>query len=315
LRYRVVVRDLEDGTSDVDQAETDGWEFIDSMAPTRLFVESIEVPAAAAEAAKDAAPGLSLIRKSDCFNCHTNNRPLVGPSFLEIANKYRDQPHQLEQSVQRVLKGSTGVWGKVGMLPHQQHTPAEVRSMVEYVFAVTAASANPTVPGFNNVIPTQKTNGPIRLEATYTDLGRDEIPKLIGSGSVTLRNRKVQAEEADDVRGAKKLGSGKAEGKQFVGAIEHDGYLKFAKIHLDKLQSIVVRVASAGVGGSIEVHRGSVDGPLLGRTTVEVNGSWEEFYEKNIPLEATTGRDELYLVFKNAEQRGGLMNIDSLYFQ
>lgn len=315
VRFRVVVRDIEDGTSDIDQAEEDGWHLIESMAPTRLFTESIAVPSAAEANAQDAAPGLALIRKSDCFNCHTSNRPLVGPSFVEIANKYRNQPHQIDQSVERVLKGSTGVWGKVGMLPHGQHTPAEVRSMVEYVFSVTAASSNPTAPGFNNQIVTQKTDGPIRLEATYTDLGRDDIPKLIGVGKVTLRNRKVQAEAADEIVGAKPLGSDKAEGKQFVGAIEHDGYLRFANIPLDQVQTISVRVTSAGAGGEIEIHRGSVDGPVLGRTNVEVNGSWDAFYDKKIELEPTTGRDDLYVVFKNPQNRGGLMNIDSLNFQ
>ncbi|MGN6546023.1 MAG: carbohydrate-binding protein, partial [Aureliella sp.] len=315
VRFRVVVRDIEDGTSDIDQAEEDGWHLIESMAPTRLFTESIAVPSAAEASAQDAAPGLALIRKSDCFNCHTSNRPLVGPSFVEIANKYRNQPHQLDQSVERVLKGSTGVWGKVGMLPHGQHTPAEVRSMVEYVFSVTAASSNPTAPGFNNEIVTQKTDGPVRLEATYTDLGRDEIPKLIGVGKVTLRNRKVQAEAADEIVGAKPLSSDKAEGKHFVGAIEHDGYLRFANVPLDQVHAISVRVTSAGAGGEIEIHRGSVDGPVLGRTNVEVNGSWDAFHEKKIELERTTGRDDLYVVFKNPQNRGGLMNIDSLNFQ
>jgi cytochrome c len=312
VRFRVVVRDKEDGTSDIEQAEEDGWHFIEAMAPNRLFIESVPVPSAAEASAQETSPGLALIRKSDCFNCHTNNRPLVGPSFVDIANKYRDQPHQLDQSVARVLNGSTGVWGKVGMLPHQQHTPAEVRSMVEYVYSVTAASSNPIANGFNNVIATQPTSGSIRLEATYTDLGRDDIPKLIGVGAVTLRNPHLQAEEADAIAGAKRLNSDNAEGKQFVGAIEHDGYLQFSKVRFDDLSAIKVRVASAGAGGTIEIHRGSVDGPLLGQTSVEVNGQWEKFYDKTFPLEQGQGQDDLFVVFKNFEKRGGLMNIDSL---
>mgnify|MGYP002336321294 CR=1 FL=1 len=153
------------------------------------------------------------------------------------------------------------------------------------------------------------------MEATYTDLGRDDIPKLIGVSSITLRNQHVQAEASDELAGAKRLGSDKAEGKQFVGAIEHDGYLRFAKVPLQGLRRIVVRVASAGAGGSIEIHRGSPGGPLLGSTSVEVNGSWEQFYARAIELEPATGRDDLFVVFKNAKNRGGLMNIDSLDFQ
>jgi cytochrome c len=315
VRYRVVVRDREDGTSDADQAEEDDWHFIDPTAGMRLFVESVPVLSAAQAAAQEVAPGLALIRKSDCLNCHSTNRPLVGPSFVEIANKYRDQPHQLEVSVNRVIQGSTGVWGKVGMLPHQQHTQAEVQSMVEYVFSVTADASNPSAPGFNNELQTPSTAGSVRLEATYTDMGRGDIPKLIGVGTVQLRNRHVQAEDADAFAGTQRLGSGNAEGGHFMGGIEHNGFLKFAGVTLDQVQSISVRVASAGAGGTIEIRRGNVDGTLLGSTPVEVNGKWEEFYEKKIELQPATGRDDLFVVFKNEANRGGLMNIDSLRFQ
>ncbi len=315
IRYRLVVRDQEDGTSDPDQAEQDGWHFIESGAPGRLFVEAIPVVTASDAAAHNDSPGLALIRKSDCLNCHATNRLLVGPSFVDIANKYRDQPHQVEQSVTRVLQGSTGVWGKVGMLPHVQHTPIEVRHMVEHVFSVTADTSNPNARGFSNELTPDTPASELRLEATYTDLGRGDIPKLIGVGSVMLRSRNLQAESANEFRGTQPLGSDRAEGKQFMGAIEHDGFLKFADIPLDGVHAITARVASAGAGGAIEVHRGSVDGPLLGGATIEVNGDWEAFYDKTIELEPASGSDDLYIVFKNPQQRGGLMNVDSLLFR
>jgi len=100
-----------------------------------------------------------------------------------------------------------------------------------------------------------------------------------------------------------------------MGAIEHDGFLKFDHIRLDGIKSINASVASAGAGGAIEVRRGSVDGQLLGRSTIEVNGQWEEFYDKIITLEPTTGVDDLFLIFQNEKNRGGLMNVDSLTFQ
>ncbi|WP_417749179.1 PQQ-dependent sugar dehydrogenase [Rosistilla oblonga] len=310
IRYRLQVRDIEDGTSDFDEAEEEGWHLIEGLAPTRLFVEASAV--ADEGAAANVPPGLALIRKSDCLNCHAANRRLVGPSFVEIATKYRDQPHEIEKSVARVRQGSTGVWGKIGMLPHQQHTEAEVLQMVQYVYAATADSSAPTAQGFNNELLAIETPGKMRLEATYTDLGRDEIPKLIGTAEVVLRSRNMQAESADEISGARELGSGKAEGKKFIGAINHDAFLKFNDIPLDAIASIAVRVTSAGAGGMIEVRRGTVDGPLLGSAMVEVNGSWDAFEEKQIAIDPSSGRDALFIVFKNEKQRGGLMNIDSL---
>lgn len=313
IEYQVVVRDFEDGTSDPDEAEEDGKHFIELSASTRVSVEAI--PAGPQTDANADHPGLSMIRKSDCLNCHAPNRPLVGPSFVQIANKYRDQPHQLQESVKRVLNGSSGVWGKIGMLPHLQHTPAEVTKMVEYVYTVSADSSNPNARGFRNELTTKEGLGSLVLEASYVDLGRGDIPKIIGIGSIRLRSRHLQAEAADQFSGTRPLGSEKAEGKKFMGAIEHDGFLKFDHIRFDDIKSINARVASAGAGGAIEIRRGSINGQLLGKSNIEVNGQWEEFYDKTITLEPTTGTDNLFLVFKNEKNRGGLMNVDSLSFE
>ncbi len=313
IKYQVVVRDQEDGISDFEEAESKGLEPIESTAPSRLFVE-----ATAAKPSNDPAnepTGLALIRKSDCFNCHAVNRALVGPTFVDIANKYRDQPHQLDQSVARVLQGSTGVWGKVAMLPHSQHTREQVLQMVEYVFSVRADTSNPSARGFRNVLEVKQPMDLVRIEATYTDLGRDEIPPLSAASAIVLRSRRIQAESADEYKGARPLGADQAEGKKFMGAIEHDGYLCFKQISLDQCRQIVIRAASAGAGGMVEARRGSTTGPLLGRVAVEVNGDWHAFSEKAIELENANGREDVYLVFRNEKNRGGLMNIDSVEFK
>ena len=313
IEYQVVVSDFEDGTSDLDEAEEDGKHFIELSASMRVSVEAIPITPQAKLGTEE--PGLALIRKSDCLNCHAQNRPLVGPSFVQIADKYRNQPHQLQQSVKRVLQGSSGVWGKIGMLPHLQHTPAEVTMMVEYVYSVSADSSNPNAQGFRNELTMPRETGSVMLEASYVDLGRDEIPKIIGVGSIRLRSRHLQAEAADRFAGTRPLNSENAEGKQFMGAIDHDGFLQFDRINFDHIKSIKASVASAGAGGVIEIRRGGVNGTLLGKATIEVNGQWEEFYDKTIELQPSTGTDNLFLVFQNEKQRGGLMNVDSLIFQ
>jgi len=313
IRYQLVVRDREDGTSDAEQADEDDWQLIESQASSRLLVEAI--PRTATTSDGNVHPGLALIRKSDCLNCHAANRRLVGPSFVEIADKYRNDPHQLEKSVDRVRHGSTGVWGKVGMLPHLQHTEAEVTRMVEYVYSVTAGASNPTAHGFTNDIPVPEKAGTLTLEATYTDQGRDDIPRLVGVDAITLRSRHVQAEAANEAQRTKKLRAETAQGKRFMGSIEHNAFLRFDAVPLDGLKALQVRVASAGSGGVIEVRRGGVDGPLLGAMAVDVNGNWEDFRVQRIELTPTAGRDTVYLVFVNAEQPDGLMNIDAITFE
>ncbi|MDG2224468.1 MAG: PQQ-dependent sugar dehydrogenase [Rubripirellula sp.] len=313
IEYKVVVHDYEDGTSDPDESEQDGKHFIEAGASTRVGVEAMPLVLNTGESSDD--PGLALIKKSDCLNCHATNRPLVGPSFVQIADKYRGQPHQLDQSVKRVLNGSTGVWGKIGMLPHLQHSPAEVQEMVEYVFSTKAGESYPNARGFRNELLPPEGADRVILEASYVDLGRGQIPKLIGVGSLTLRSRHLQAESADAFAGTRPLGSNNAEGGTFMGAIDHGGFLRFNRVRLDGVARINAKVASAGAGGVIEVRRDRADGALLGQATVKVNGQWEEFYDLQIPLAASEGFQDLFLVFQNEQNRGGLMNVDSISFE
>jgi cytochrome c len=313
ITYEVIVRDLEDGTSDFDEAESGDLEAIDAMAPNRIYVQSSPVVNANATVAD--SPGLSLIRQSDCFNCHAAERPLVGPTFVDIANKYRDQADALEKSIERVMKGSTGVWGKVAMLPHGHHSPEQVKQMVEYVYSVKPDPSVTMTRGPSGKITVPTNQSAIRLEATYTDLGRGDIPPLSGTTVLELRSRRIQAESADEFRDTQPLGSGRAEGGAFLGAINNGAFVKIKNIQLDQVHQLALMVASAGAGGTIEVHKDAVDGPLLGSTVVEVNGDWEAFYEKTVEVPANTGRCDLYLVFKNPTHPGGLMNIDAIEFR
>jgi cytochrome c len=310
IPFRIAIRDFEDGSSHSKDVDDGDYELIEGTAPNRVFVEASLVASNANEKPTD-APGLALMRKTDCLNCHSKSQRIVGPSFLEIANKYRDQPHQLSASAQRVIKGSSGVWGQVGMLPHSQLNETDVLKMVEYIFSLNSDSANPSSTGFRNEISVPWKDGRVQLSAIYTDLGRDDLPKLTGQTSITLRNPNVQAESADEFQGTQILNSGNAQGSAFMGAINHNGFLKFERISFDEMKAVAVRVASAGTGGTIEFRRGNAEGQLLGEVTVDVNGKWEEFYEKEVTLIPSEGVDSLFLVFKNPTNPGGLMNIDS----
>lgn len=324
IKYRLAVSDAEDGTSDPDEAERTGRDDIDVDSPMRLSLTAAfnpgPIPAAGGvAAAEQSGPrGLQLMRKSDCFNCHAVNQKRVGPPYLDVANKYRGQEGALEASVQRVMKGSTGVWGKVPMVPHLHHTPDEVREMVSWVFGLQPAGLVRVFPGFVGEIPVaaDETSKPgyYALEATYTDRGAGEVPAINASATLYLRQRLVEAEAADEVHGPQVLGSGNASGAKFIGAINHDHWLKFASVNLARVRKVTLKVASAGQGGAIEIRKNAPDGELLASVPVEVNGNWEQFYERTAELPESTGRHDLFIRFVNEKNQGGLMNLDSVHF-
>ncbi len=296
LRYEVAVRDAEDGRSEAEE------EFMDS----RVYVSAKWSRGDGKEQTDE--PGLAMMKQSDCFNCHAVETKIVGPPFIEVANKYRGQSGALEASVQRVIKGSSKVWGEVPMLPHEAMSADQVQIMVRWVFGLEAGKTGAgLVRGLRGELKTPKEDKlrTALLEASYTDGGRAPAGSLAGQGTVKLRHRRLEAEQADTIEGAKVLGSS-------VGAIDHGHYVRFASLNLGDSDRATVRVASGGVGGTIEVRAGSVTGELLASFEVTPTGGWDKWVELSASLKPSA-RGDVFVVFANPG-KGGLMNLDWIQF-
>ena len=77
--------------------------------------------------------GLNLVAKSDCFTCHKLREPLVGPPYGEIAKKYDNTPENISLLADKIINGSSGVWGEVQMLAHRDIKKEEAEKMVKYI--------------------------------------------------------------------------------------------------------------------------------------------------------------------------------------
>ena len=58
-----------------------------------------------------------VMPKAGCMACHTKEKKLVGPSFKDIAAKYKGQD-VVAKLVDKVRKGGSGVFGPVPMAPN-----------------------------------------------------------------------------------------------------------------------------------------------------------------------------------------------------
>jgi cytochrome c len=77
---------------------------------------------------------LELIAKSDCLTCHKVDEKLTGPSYREVANKYASQaPGIIPTLAEKIVKGGSGNWGEVPMLPHPTVSQADAEKMVKYI--------------------------------------------------------------------------------------------------------------------------------------------------------------------------------------
>ncbi|WP_198036675.1 ThuA domain-containing protein [Arenibacter algicola] len=80
--------------------------------------------------------GLTLMEKSDCMACHSMKQKSVGPSFREIALKYKDQPDIVDSLINKVIEGGSGIWGQSPMSAHPQLAKEDVEKMVGYILNV-----------------------------------------------------------------------------------------------------------------------------------------------------------------------------------
>jgi cytochrome c len=87
---------------------------------------SISLPAAASP---------ELAKKHNCLVCHAPDKKVVGPSYKEVAAKYRGDPAAEAKLVDKVKKGGVGVWGQVPMPPNATVPDPEVRALVKWILS------------------------------------------------------------------------------------------------------------------------------------------------------------------------------------
>lgn len=104
-------------------------------------------------------------------------------------------------------------------------------------------------------------------------------------------------------------------GGQSLGFINSEDWISFSALDLQGSATATFRVASAGSGGSIELHADSATGPLLGSATVVSTGGWQEWVNVDVVIKDPGGSHELVLVFKHDQNAGGLFNLNWVHFQ
>ena len=77
----------------------------------------------------------ALAKKHNCFACHAVDKKLVGPSYKDVAAKYRSDPGAEAKLVEKVKKGGQGVWGQVPMPPNGQVPEGDIKALVKWILS------------------------------------------------------------------------------------------------------------------------------------------------------------------------------------
>ena len=259
-------------------------------------------------------PGFKLMKKSDCFNCHSVNKALVGPTFRAVSEKYAKSKKTKPEIAKRILEGSTGVWGQIPMMPHPQHSLDDAKQMVDWIFSLATPKENSLTGktgSFEIPVPSKfnkNETATLLLEASYLDDGFLALAPLSGSHLIRLRSPILGGHHADRKNGVKV-------DPISVKHIAHDGFLCYENINLSGITEIALSVTSAGSGGVVEIRLGSLRGEIIGKTVVTPNGSWDNYAEQVIKFKPVQFKGDLFVRFVKPGIEGGMMNLKYLAFR
>jgi len=153
------------------------------------------------------------------------------------------------------------------------------------------------------------------INASYADNGAPGVPPLTGSAQNMLQPKLKQAEFFNGNNGTQVVEAAGASGGKRVGYIDPGDWIEFTPINLTGVTGIGYRVSSGGAGGTIEVHSGAVDGPVVQTVQVANTGSFDTYVDlPPTPITDPGGTKPLFLVFTGTGT-GGLFDVDAIDVQ
>ncbi|SEK93150.1 ThuA domain-containing protein [Parapedobacter koreensis] len=135
--------------------------------------------------------GRSLMQASDCQSCHKLDEPSIGPSFMQVATRYRGKHDSPTYLVEKVVKGGSGVWGEVAMAAHPDMKEAEAQRIVQWILSLAEISdGRKSLPAKGIIIakPPFGNDEPavLRITAQYTNAPEPGIRPLTGVKTLDL---------------------------------------------------------------------------------------------------------------------------------
>ncbi|MBU6257541.1 MAG: c-type cytochrome [Burkholderiales bacterium] len=101
-----------------------------TLAQTRALAEAASHATLAV--ATPGAAALALARSQGCTSCHDRVSHVVGPPFVEIAARHRDQADLVRYLAGKIRSGGSGVWGDIPM-PPQTLPETELQTIAQWL--------------------------------------------------------------------------------------------------------------------------------------------------------------------------------------
>lgn len=77
-----------------------------------------------------------LAKKYNCLACHQVDKKVIGPSYQEVAAKYKGQADAPALLAKKIKEGGVGVWGQIPMPPNPTVPDADMTALVTWIMGM-----------------------------------------------------------------------------------------------------------------------------------------------------------------------------------
>ncbi|UXP31966.1 PQQ-dependent sugar dehydrogenase [Reichenbachiella agarivorans] len=252
--------------------------------------------------------GEYLISKSDCMSCHKINDKSVGPSFVEVSNRYKTDPDAIEYLSAKIIKGGSGAWGDHAMSAHPDFTQEETQSMVEYVLSL--GEEKPALRPLKGIYTADDKEDKklIIISAQYEDKGAQGMSNISAVKSIMLKSNVLKGSESIENKNIEANKNGT------INRVYHEGWLAYDNVDLTDIVSLELRTKLlSDQPVLITVKANSLEGSEIGKLTLTERD--KNFTSHEIPLHINTGAvNKIYLIITGQTKDQNLVQIQTLKF-
>lgn len=153
------------------------------------------------------------------------------------------------------------------------------------------------------------------FNAQFTDDGGGPGVPLTGTDVVILQPKKKQAEHTQEFIDLRTETTGDFLGGGLnIGFVNHNSALKFGPMNFENIEFVTARFATQQNPAEIQFRLNNVTGPLVAKMQTSITGGWQSYDYFTTDLTDLGGTHDLYVVFKNAANPGGIGNVNWFEF-
>jgi cytochrome c551/c552 len=249
--------------------------------------------------------GKALAQAMDCKTCHKEQEASIGPNYLDIAMKYKDDPGAMSYIQEKIVEGGSGVWGEVTMPAHPNITRDESRQLAAYIRSLADdESKKKSLPPSGQIMPNPTPGANVMvLTASYTDSGVGEAKPLTGFKTVSLMGSTVPFSPTTKNDGMNPVAFN---GMDLLLVPPRECWFVLPEIDLKGVKSVGITAgwqAPPTIGLDFEMRLNAPDGKLVGTGSMPKPVPGQPGGLINIKMKTPVNEkaDEIYFVYKHKE--------------